>query len=169
MRSSAFKLACRMGIYDCITKSNELFQGWMRNPSNNAIPLLLRAKVYCTAIKSGDQAEFDFLFNQYKKNDNSKNVPDLLNGLSCAKESWQLEKFLRDTFKNSNTTISCLRNIITKTSSHLQAWNFVKQNWEELYRRFNKDDEFKDVLIDFGTKFNTEILYTEVKQLRCYL
>jgi aminopeptidase N len=100
----------------------------------NNIPAALRATAYCTALRNGEQAEFDFLFNQLKADTSSSSDPDLINGLACANQNWQLERFLNDRLSSnkSKDTVTGLKAIITKTPSYMTAWAFMKENWDQL-------------------------------------
>lgn len=91
--------------------------------------------VLCTSIRHGSAKEFEFLFSKAKgTNDTAlKNV--LLSGLSCSKEQWQLAKYLNDQLVNSNSTLTALRNVATKSYGYLLAWSFIKNNWIELNSR----------------------------------
>jgi hypothetical protein len=110
----------------------------MKSPSINSIPVEMKSTAYCYAINKGGEAEFDFLFKQLKE-DRKENVKaDLLVGLSCAPNAWQLEKLVNDRFQTSNDTMLVLRDIITKSSSYVFAWNFIKNNWDDLYSRYRK-------------------------------
>jgi hypothetical protein len=98
--------------------------------------------VYCNALKHGGQVEFDFLFKQLKTS-RSLSKMDYLIGLSCAREPWQLDKFLFDRLHNSNSEyMTDLENVVTHSSNHLLVWHFIKNNWIEL-NKFEKKNGLK--------------------------
>ena len=102
------------------------------------MPQNMRATVLCSAIKNGGQTEFEFVFKLLKEGGQLKSdlKLDLLIGLSCTKEVWLLDKFLNDRLDHSNDILIDLENAITKTSSYLVVWNFIKSRWNEIYGRY---------------------------------
>ena len=52
----------------------------------------LKYTVYCTAIKQGGQAEWDFAYNQYKTSQVASERAKLLSALSCTKVPWLLKR-----------------------------------------------------------------------------
>lgn len=171
IRSSVVQLACYIGVPECIRTAQSYFNEWMNSPSINLIPPELKSIAYCVGVSKSEHA-FEFLTAQLKKEKKENVKVDLLVGLSCALNTWQLEKFLSDRLETSNDTIEALRYIITKSpasSTHMFAWSFVKNRWKELYARYGQPDlnspnqiYIKDVLNDLASKFNTPAFYNDV-------
>jgi aminopeptidase N len=134
VRNTIVTFACRLNTPECVQTAKEYFNEWMRNVNNNKIPKALRALAYCTVIRNGGQAEYDFVYSQYRLN-NPADKTDLLNGLACANQEWQLLKFLKERLDNRDAIITSLRYIIARSASHLTAWDFIKSNWNELNAR----------------------------------
>ena len=82
VRNSVVQFSCRMDSTECVQKSKDYFSELMKNPSSQSIPAVLRATAYCTAIRNGGQAEFDFLFAQLGDGSNALTKSDVLSGLS---------------------------------------------------------------------------------------
>jgi hypothetical protein len=123
-------------VPNCVQQAKSNFNDWMNNPKANNIPAGLKSTAYCSAIKNGDQAEFDFLFGELKSKNSANLASDLLAGLACSSQAWQLEKLLNDRLENSNDTlISALRNVITRSPAFMTAWSFVKANWDLLNQK----------------------------------
>jgi aminopeptidase N len=96
---------------------------------------MLRATAYCAALKNSGQKEFDYLFNQLKLDSKSNVKSDLLIGLSCTKEPYLLQKFLSDRLVNSNDSLTSIRYVITRSPSYIQAWTFMKENWDAIFEK----------------------------------
>jgi aminopeptidase N len=134
IRNSLVTFACRIEEPGCVQTAKDYFSGWMSNPNINNIPKPLRAITYCTAIRNGGLEEFEFLFEQLQLNKDEEKT-NLLTGLACANEEWQLQKFLNDRFFNRDAILTSLRYVIGRSPSYLTAWDFIKNNWNELYTR----------------------------------
>lgn len=66
----------------------------MLAPVFPSIPIDLRQIVYCTAVRKGGAAEWDFLWSRYRHS-NVASVRDLiLRSLGCSREVWLLSRYL---------------------------------------------------------------------------
>ena len=50
----------------------------------------VRGVVYCTAIRAGEEKEWEFLFNEYKRAAVVTEKMRLMSALSCARQPWLL-------------------------------------------------------------------------------
>ena len=65
------------------------------NPeTDNQINAGLRKNIYCTAIKVGDETEWDFLWDQMMKTNNANERVNIQKSLGCSKHIWLLKVFL---------------------------------------------------------------------------
>lgn len=138
VRRSIVDLACQMDHPACIQQAQKYFSDWTSDPAKiNDIPLNLRSIAYCTAIRNGYQAEFDFLFNKLNQEESgTKNRADFLLGLSCTSDPFTLNRFLNDRFKNSRDIVTVLGNRLSKAFSLEPEWEFIKFNWDDLYKEY---------------------------------
>lgn len=60
-----------------------------------SVPANLKSTVYCTAIREGGEAEWDFAFMKYLSTNSGTETEVLLNSLGCASEPWLLSRFIR--------------------------------------------------------------------------
>jgi aminopeptidase N len=105
--------------------------------SQNLIPTQFRSIIYCVAIRHGGKMEWEFVFEQYKTEINLNSKDDLRFGLTCANELWQTNAYLNvqlnEKLTQSKDCITGLR--YGMFSSSLLTWNFVKENWDKLFKR----------------------------------
>ena len=62
--------SCRFDVGDCVPRSQAYFKEWRYsiNPDEeNNVPTDFRAVVYCTAIRHGNDEDWDFLWERYRK------------------------------------------------------------------------------------------------------
>ena len=109
----------------------------MNEKNVNLIPKKLRSIVYCSAIKHGGKLEWQFLFEQYKSEMNLNSKNDFRFGLACSHELWQISTYLsmqmNEKYTIKKDCITGLRYAIVGSS--LMTWNFVKENWDDLFKR----------------------------------
>ncbi|XP_062552054.1 aminopeptidase N-like [Armigeres subalbatus] len=57
--------ACNIDMGDCVVNSLKLFNLWVTS-GKNPMPLDLRSSVYCTAVREGSRADWEFLWDRYR-------------------------------------------------------------------------------------------------------
>jgi hypothetical protein len=79
--------------------------------------------------------------NRYLKENGQTERQNLLNGMSCARSSWLIDRFLDNLLNTSiirsTDALSGFRNIAIRPDSIIKAWNFFRANWVEIYRRLS--------------------------------
>jgi hypothetical protein len=131
-QKSIIEFACKVDEAGCVETSKSYFIDWMSNPNLNNIPDALQATVYCTAVRHGGRAEFDFLFKKITSYQSSHDQDSMLSGLACTNEHWQLVRLLNSRLVRGDDG---LLNVVGGSSSHLIAWDFIKNNWSLLFKR----------------------------------
>ena len=94
LREDVVKDMCDLGHTGCQNNVLEIFKAWMEvsDPDkNNEIPPSLRKATYCTAIKTGNEVEWDFLWLRYKKTSNVNEKRNILYALGCSQQVWILK------------------------------------------------------------------------------
>ncbi len=137
LRIIIIQKACELGLEDCILTARNYFKDWMNEKSVNLIPKKLRPIVYCSAIKHGGKLEWKFLFEQYKSEMNWHSKNDLRFGLACSYELWQISTYLSMQLKEKYTMEKdCITGLrYAMVGSSLMTWNFVKENWDILFKK----------------------------------
>ena len=140
IRNPVIQFACQQDLSDCIKRSSAYFKDWIstNDISKANIPTGLRTTVLCTSIRHGSENEFNFAFNTLNSTKDNALKRDIINGLSCSKESWRL-KYLLDTqladLNNSVDPLGTINNIAIRSNGYLIAWNGLKDNWNKIYER----------------------------------
>ena len=102
------------------------------------MPKKFRSLIFCTGIKYGGKLEWSFVFEQYKSENETKLKKELQFGLSCSKETWQVNTYLNlqlnQKYTQEKDRLLGLGYAVSRSS--LLAWNFVQNNWEELSKKY---------------------------------
>ncbi|XP_063230541.1 uncharacterized protein LOC134535398 [Bacillus rossius redtenbacheri] len=64
-RNQVVTWVCRLDEWTCVNRSRELFSRHMRDPDSNTIAPDLKQAVYCTALRHGGEAEWQFLWDKF--------------------------------------------------------------------------------------------------------
>jgi len=97
----------------------------------------LKYIVYCTAIKHGDQQEWDFAWDRYLNTTVSSEKETLLQALGCSREPWLLGRYLkRSITDNGGIRKQDSFRVFSAVSNNVWgqpiAFNFIKDNWKRM-------------------------------------
>lgn len=161
-RVDILNAACHLGMKDCVSNCMRQYYNWMNeaNPDiNNPISPNLRNLVYCTAIKHGDQIEWDFAWERYQNTTVSSEKEILLSSLGCTREPWILARFLersiseKDQIRKQDTfrVFSAVSNNIIGQPI---AFSFICDNWMRLKEFFSLGSSMSNLhtMLKYATK-----------------
>lgn len=139
-RMDILRVVCHLGHQDCIDKSIAKFHEWFHeaNPDlNNKISANIRGTVYCTAIKYGPQAYWDFAWERYKSTNVASEKEILLGSLACTREPWLLTRFMELALMTNSEirkqdAVSVFRAVASNSVGDLLAFNFIRDNWDRI-------------------------------------
>lgn len=106
------------------------------NNSSSVSPNLKNI-VYCTAIKYGDQLEWDFAWERFQKTTIPSEKETILSALGCSRETWILTRFL----EYSMTDVHGIRKqdvfrVFLAVSNNVIgqpiAFSFIRNNWQKM-------------------------------------
>lgn len=164
---NALSTACSYGISDCEALATELFDTWRSNPSNNSIPPNLRSTVYCSAIATGGEEAWDFAWKMFLNATVVSEADKLRGALACSLEPWILQRYLQYSLdptkirrQDATSTINSIaRNVVGQGL----VWDFVRANWETLFRQYGGGSfSFSSLIQAVTQRFASEF---ELKQL----
>ncbi|XP_074096420.1 suppressor of ER stress-induced death isoform X3 [Cotesia typhae] len=174
--------ACTFGHDDCVRNAVMQFQNWRNSPdpdANNPISPNLKSVVYCTAIKTGGQAEWDFAWERYRKTNVGSEKDILMYALGCAREPWILSRYLEwATTENSGIRKQDTSRVFSAVANNPigqpLVFSFLRNQWARLKKfsgssllainnivksstkKINTKYELKD-LLDFAQEHSSEL------------
>ncbi|CAF3448231.1 unnamed protein product [Rotaria socialis] len=154
--------ACRYNLDDCVHRAQILFEQWFNHPSNNPIEPNDRPVVYCTNVRIGGRAEFQFLLHQYQISNDPQEKARIQSALACTRDTESI-RYLLEIHVNLQLNIirrqdalSGIRTICQKLFVEIECWAFVRSRWIQLFQDFGKSMSFINVIKDVTARFNTE-------------
>lgn len=170
-RSEILQWACTFENSDCTLNARQLFRQWMidetdkkLDPKNRIIrtvPPNLKSTVYCTAIREGGEAEWDFAFHKYLNTNSGTERELLLSSLGCASEPWLLSRYLDYALSDSSGIRKQDGNIVFNSvaqnvAGHKLAFNFIRSNWKTLNDHYGKGfSTISKMILALPTYMNT--------------
>lgn len=94
--------ACQYQVSDCVPVAQAYYRTWRDETEpdkKNPVPINLRQTVYCTSIRHGNDADWEFLWTRYKNSNVAAEKRTMLFSLGCTREVWLLQRYLALTFE----------------------------------------------------------------------
>ncbi|XP_032596092.1 aminopeptidase N isoform X2 [Drosophila grimshawi] len=91
------KWACRLKQEDCVEHALRYYHRWLicdEPDETNPVPQNLRSVVYCTAIRHGDDEDWNFLWQRYRNTGVASEQRQILLALGCSHKVSLLERYL---------------------------------------------------------------------------
>uniref|UniRef100_A0A672SJ33 Aminopeptidase n=1 Tax=Sinocyclocheilus grahami TaxID=75366 RepID=A0A672SJ33_SINGR len=157
---NAISVACSNGLTKCITMAKSLFEDY-KNGTNDIHPNLRKA-IYCSAIASGDEYDWEFAWMEYQRATVAAEKDKLRYALSCTKEIWLLNRYLQYTIDSSKIRkmdmFSTINYIAKNVAGQPLAWDFVREHWSYITQEYGAGVVSLGSLLDAVTKrFSTEL------------
>ena len=96
--------ACRNNLDSCVQRAQDLFSQWFNQPLNNSIEPNYRSVVYCTNVRLGSRAEFQFLLSQYQSSNDPQEKTRIQSALACTRDT-ELIRYLLEIHSNPQLNI----------------------------------------------------------------
>ncbi|XP_061628950.1 aminopeptidase N-like isoform X2 [Phyllopteryx taeniolatus] len=157
---NAIKMACKTGITQCQNLTSAWFKQWMDKPQHNLIQPHLRDAVYCSAIASGDKAEWEFGWTQFKNASVASEASKLMSALACTSNTQLLERYLSYTLKPAMIRKQDASIVIGSVASNRLgqelAWDFIKLQWDYMVTQYGVGSfNFASIIHGVTGRFST--------------
>ncbi|XP_022448002.1 endoplasmic reticulum aminopeptidase 2 isoform X1 [Delphinapterus leucas] len=138
LRSALLKLACYLNHAPCVQKATELFSQWMESSGKLNIPTDVLKIVYSVGAQT--TAGWNYLLEQYERSLSGAEKNKILYALSTSKHQEKLMKLIELGMEGKvikTQDLAALLHAIARNPKGQQlAWNFVKENWIHLLKKF---------------------------------
>uniref|UniRef100_A0A182R8C8 Aminopeptidase N n=1 Tax=Anopheles funestus TaxID=62324 RepID=A0A182R8C8_ANOFN len=172
-RISVLKAVCHLGHNDCVNHCLRKYYEWIQQPNpdiNNPVSPNLKSTVYCTAIKYGDEKEWDFAWERFQKATVASEKEILLSAMGCSRVPWILARYLENAMSDEygirkqdafRVFISVADNVIGQPI----AFDYMRNNWPKMKSYFGASMSNLNIILKYCTKrFNTASELLELKE-----
>uniref|UniRef100_A0A146LYB5 Aminopeptidase n=3 Tax=Lygus hesperus TaxID=30085 RepID=A0A146LYB5_LYGHE len=171
-RVEVLRLACDLGHEDCVKNAVLQFQHWRSSPNpdkNNPVSPNLKSTIYCTALREGGQAEWDFAWERYLNANVGSEKALILQALGCTRETWILSRYLHRAITEGSgirkqDTATVFSTVANNIIGRPLAFEFVRDNWQKIKEFLGPTVFTLSNIIRFTT--NDMITEYELKQLK---
>lgn len=158
----AIKIACQNGLPECLEMASEKFANWM-DTDNNTIPSNLRDLIYCYALATGGEKEWEFAWDKFQNSNDTSDKDRLGGALACTTKIWLLSRYLEYTLDEEKIhpleALATISYVARNVAGHALAWNFMRARWDDIKHGYVK------MLINTVTRrFSTQFELDELKR-----
>nr|XP_056705012.1 leucyl-cystinyl aminopeptidase-like [Euleptes europaea] len=180
LQSSLLTFACSHNLGNCSITAAELFNEWMTN-GTKSLPTDVMKIIFTAGAKT--EIGWHFLLKMYSSLVSEEEKLKILEALASTDDVGNLIRLMQTSLEGIQIRSQDLSLIIRTVSQtlpgHLLAWDFVKENWKQLIRKFHSGSfTIQNIVTSTTGRFSTEEHLREVKsffeskseetaQLRC--
>uniref|UniRef100_A0A8B9QJU3 Leucyl-cystinyl aminopeptidase n=1 Tax=Apteryx owenii TaxID=8824 RepID=A0A8B9QJU3_APTOW len=181
LRSTLLAFACTHDMRNCRTTAAEMFKKWMSSNGTTSLPSDVMKAIFATGAKTDDG--WEFLLKMYSSSVSEAEKKKMIEALASTDDVRKLIWLMQNSLEGEIIRAQGLSHIIATVSQslpgYLLAWDFVKENWEKLTRKFHLGSYAIHNIVSWSTcQFSTKAHLLEVKtffesrsedisQLRC--
>uniref|UniRef100_A0A8C8AYX8 Aminopeptidase n=1 Tax=Otus sunia TaxID=257818 RepID=A0A8C8AYX8_9STRI len=181
LRSMLLAFACTHDMRNCRATATEMFKKWMKSNGTMSLPSDVMKAIFIAGAKSSDG--WEFLLKMYSSSVSEAEKSKMIEALATTEDVRKLIWLMQNSLEGKVIRAQELSHIISTVSQsltgYLLAWDFVKENWEKLTRKFHLGSYTIQNIISLSTsQFATKAHLLEVKsffeskseessQLRC--
>ncbi|XP_048471730.1 aminopeptidase Ey-like [Rhincodon typus] len=168
---NAVRVACGYGLQECKNMSQIFYKKWMVNPNDNPIPVNLKTSIYCSAIASGDETEWNFAWERFQNATIATEADKLRSAMACTRHPWLLNRYLQYTLDPTKIRKQDATSTITSIASNVVgqplAWDFVRANWKFLFEQYGGGSfSFSSLINGVTQRFSTEFELRQLEQFK---
>lgn len=138
LRSTLLKLACDLNHAPCVQKATDLFSQWMESSGKLNIPTDVLKIVYSVGAQT--TPGWNYLLEQYELSMSGAEKNKILYALSTSKHQEKLMKLIELGMEGkiikTQDLASLLHAIARSPKGQKLAWDFVRENWTHILKKF---------------------------------
>lgn len=167
-RNVILSLACSFGIQDCIDKAGNEFTKWLAAPAIRPTPDLRDLVYYWGMYSQGNEARWFQMWDLFRAEPDAQEKAKLMSGLSGVQVPWILKRYIDLAWDENNVRgqdyFTCLQQIAGNRVGEALVWDYVREQWPQLAKRFGLNERNLGRLIpNITSRFSTTIRLQEMQ------
>ncbi|XP_042304259.1 leucyl-cystinyl aminopeptidase [Sceloporus undulatus] len=166
LQSELLKFACSHGLGKCNEIAIELFNKWKHSNGTESLPTDVMKIIFITGAKN--EPGWDFLLSVYYSLVSEPEKLKILEALASSDDvkrlNWLMQTSLEGNIIRSQDLPIVVNTVSQNLPGHLLAWDFVKENWDQLIKKFHRGSyTMQNIVISTTCQFSTPEHLLEVK------
>ncbi|XP_063377434.1 aminopeptidase N-like [Cydia fagiglandana] len=161
---------CRYGNQDCLDRASELLQQFRENPSQRLNPDI-QTTVYCAGLRSGDEDNFNFLWQLFEASTDASEQSILLNAMGCTGNDAIRQNYLNQVIDDESPVReqdkhTIVVSVINSSPEGMEAaLEFIIENWAEIQPRVQGLTGTTNILNAFASRLTTQAHLDKINEL----
>ncbi|XP_059825427.1 leucyl-cystinyl aminopeptidase-like isoform X1 [Hypanus sabinus] len=166
LRSQLLTVACDLNYDTCVQNASNLFSNWMNSSDYSVLPSDLTETIFSVGARTVEG--WTFMCRMYNHLQSGVDHRKMLRAMAKTNNTEHLLWLMYNSLNHDTIRIQELPYILADSCSSLVgcllAWDFVKENWEELIKKFDLGlFDFHIIVIETASKFSTKTHLLEVQ------
>ncbi|XP_025899908.1 leucyl-cystinyl aminopeptidase isoform X3 [Nothoprocta perdicaria] len=166
LRSALLAFACTHHLRNCRATATDMFKEWMSSNGTKSLPSDVMKSIFAVGAKTNEG--WDFLLKMYSSSipeaEKSKMIEALASTDDVRKLMWLMQNSLEGDVIRTQELSHIIATVSQSLPGYLLAWDFVKENWEKLTRKFHLGSYTIQNIVSWSTcQFSTKTHLLEVK------
>ncbi|XP_042546730.1 endoplasmic reticulum aminopeptidase 1 [Dipodomys spectabilis] len=167
LRSQLLLLACVRKYQPCVHRAEGYFRKWKESNGNMSLPIDVTLAVF--AVGAQNTEGWDFLYNKYQSSLSSTEKSQIEFALCTSQNREKLQWLLDESFKGDIIKTQEFPHILTligrNSVGYPLAWQFLRENWNELVQKFELgSSSLAHMVLGTTNQFSTRTRLEEVKE-----
>ncbi len=165
LRANVLSALGAFGDEATLEQASERFSEYVEDPT--AVPADLRRAVFVLAAKSGDASTYDAMWDAHGQTKLQEEQVRLLAGISQFQQPDLIVETLTRSFTERVRTHEAIGVIVRTAMSEKgrdTAWRFIRDNWDEVHRRYGEGGFGLMYLVETTSGFTTQQRLEEVDE-----
>uniref|UniRef100_A0A0F7Z9B0 Leucyl-cystinyl aminopeptidase-like n=1 Tax=Crotalus adamanteus TaxID=8729 RepID=A0A0F7Z9B0_CROAD len=166
LQSSLLNFACSYDLKNCSSNASNLFDKWKDSNGTESLPTNVMKIIFTAGAKT--EAGWQFLLKMYSFVDSEPEKLKILESLTSTNDVkkliWLMKTSLQGVVIRSQDLPTVIKTISQNLPGHLLAWDFVKENWDQLIKKFHRGSyTIQSIVTSTTGQFSTPEHLLEVK------
>ncbi|XP_063151469.1 leucyl-cystinyl aminopeptidase [Candoia aspera] len=166
LQSSLLGFACSCGLGNCSSIASNLFITWKESNGTGSLPTNVMKIVFTAGAKT--ETGWQFLLKMYSFVDSEPEKLKILESLASTNDVhkliWLMQASLQGVVIRSQDLPTVIKTISQNLPGHLLAWDFVKESWDQLIKKFHRGSyTIQSIVTSTTYQFSTLEHLLEVK------
>ncbi|XP_011500730.1 PREDICTED: glutamyl aminopeptidase-like [Ceratosolen solmsi marchali] len=162
LRSSILELTCSIGHGECLEDVGIIFKNWINDEKNNYLHPDIRGYVYYYGMNHINREDnWNIMFERFTKETDAAEKMKLMHGLAGIRLTEVLKKYINlamdENYVRTQDALNCLSSISMNPVGCYLIWDWVRENWLLLVKRYTLNDRYLGKLLPLITmSFSTK-------------
>ncbi|XP_041042586.1 leucyl-cystinyl aminopeptidase [Carcharodon carcharias] len=166
LRSTLLDVACGYNHDNCVQIAQELFTEWKQTKNLSVLPSDLTTTIY--SVGARDVKGWTFILQMYNSLQLETEKSKMLRAMAKSSNAQQLIWLMYESLQHGTIRTQELPSILATASrslaGYLFAWDFVKENWDNLVKKFHLGSfPIQAIIVETTSQFSTKSHLFEVQ------